>query len=49
MKELLVQLQYIYNELKDENEYAIIEKYGYNAKYLTIILLCKAIFLDFFS
>ncbi|XP_067215141.1 uncharacterized protein [Linepithema humile] len=38
MKDLLTQLQYIYNELKDENEYAILEKYGYNAKCYTIVL-----------
>ncbi|KAH0948755.1 Or9e92 [Eciton burchellii] len=38
VRNLLIQLQYIYNELKDENEIAIIKRYGYNAKYYTIAL-----------
>ncbi|RLU21886.1 hypothetical protein DMN91_006268 [Ooceraea biroi] len=38
MKELLEQLQHIYDELKDENETAIIDKYGYDAKRVTIFV-----------
>nr|XP_012228370.1 PREDICTED: uncharacterized protein LOC105675664 [Linepithema humile] len=38
MKDLLMQLQHTYDKLKDENEYAIVEKYSYNAKYYTVIL-----------
>ncbi|XP_018361497.1 PREDICTED: uncharacterized protein LOC108760194 [Trachymyrmex cornetzi] len=36
---LLEQLQHIYNEIKDENEIAIIEKYGLNAKHYTIRII----------
>ncbi|XP_071637474.1 uncharacterized protein [Temnothorax longispinosus] len=43
---LLEQLQHIYIDLKDENEIAIVEKYGCNAKHYTIriiqITLCSA-------
>ncbi|XP_029175695.1 odorant receptor 47a-like [Nylanderia fulva] len=38
MKNLLEQLQYIFNELKDENEIAIFMKYGNNAKRCTAII-----------
>ncbi|XP_018317170.1 uncharacterized protein, partial [Mycetomoellerius zeteki] len=44
---LLEQLQYIYNEIKDENEIAIIEKYGLNAKRYTIRIIRKIKFNDF--
>ncbi|KAL6260672.1 hypothetical protein P5V15_008192 [Pogonomyrmex californicus] len=47
VRSLLEQLQHIYSELKDENEIAIIEKYGYNAKRYTIriikITLCSGL------
>jgi len=36
-----MKLQYICNELKDENEIAIIKKYGYTAKRYTITLTSK--------
>lgn len=42
VKNLLMQLQHIYDELKDEKEIAIIKKYGYNAKYYTTLLMGKA-------
>jgi len=42
-----MKLQYICNELKDENEIAIIEKYGYIAKRYTIALTGKIIFSNF--
>ncbi|XP_067216122.1 odorant receptor 47a-like [Linepithema humile] len=38
VKNLMMQLEHIYNKLKDKNEIAIIEKYGYNAKRHTIAL-----------
>ncbi|XP_011860674.1 PREDICTED: uncharacterized protein LOC105557894 [Vollenhovia emeryi] len=38
IKYLLEELQHIYNELTDENEIIIIEKYGYYAKCYTITL-----------
>lgn len=41
---MLEQLQYICNELKDENEIAIIINYGNNAKRYTAIFLCKTAF-----
>jgi hypothetical protein len=44
MEKLLRQLQHVCNELKEEKEIAIMEKYGWNAKYYTIILICKIIF-----
>jgi len=43
-----MKLQYICNELKDENEIAIIEKYGYIAKRYTIALMGKIIFSYFY-
>jgi len=38
IKELLAQFQYIRDELKDENEIAIAEKYNYNARRYTTVL-----------
>lgn len=38
---LLEQFQHISNELTDESEIAIIEKYGSNVKRVTIIVSCK--------
>jgi len=43
IKELLGQFQYIYNELKDENEIAIAEKYSYNARRYAVVLTSKII------
>jgi len=43
----LEQLQHIYNEIKDENEIAIIEKYGSNAKRYTVRIIRKIKFIDF--
>ncbi|XP_036142844.1 uncharacterized protein LOC105834270 [Monomorium pharaonis] len=39
MKDLLMQLQHIFNELKDESENAIIKKYGQNGKRYTVVLI----------
>ncbi|XP_011863550.1 PREDICTED: uncharacterized protein LOC105559673 isoform X2 [Vollenhovia emeryi] len=39
MKDLLVQLQHVHNELKDKNEIAIMKKYDYIANYHTVILI----------
>lgn len=47
MKNSLTQLQYTYNKLKDKNEIAIIEKYNYNAKRFTTVLISKLIITDF--
>jgi len=41
MKYLLMQLQYIYDKLKDEKEIAIIKKCGYNAKRYTVVFMGK--------
>ncbi|KAL6425044.1 hypothetical protein ACFW04_009385 [Cataglyphis niger] len=38
VKDLLTQLQYVYDQLKDECENAIVEKYNSNAKHFTIVL-----------
>lgn len=38
------QFQYIYNNIEDNNEFVIIEKYGNNAKHFTIVLISKKIF-----
>jgi len=38
---MLDQLQHIYDELKDKNEIAIYEKYGYFAKRFTINMISK--------
>jgi hypothetical protein len=38
-----VQFRYIYDELKDENEIAIAEKYNYNAKRYIVTLTSKTI------
>lgn len=43
------QLQRIFNDLKDNNEIAIIERYGRNAKCYTVTLTSKIIFYNFFS
>lgn len=39
------QLQNIYDNIKDNNEFVIMEKYGNNAKHYTIVLISKKIFL----
>jgi len=44
MKDLLMQLQNICSELKDESENAIIKKYSQNAKQYTVALISKIIF-----
>ncbi|XP_050460195.1 odorant receptor 4-like [Cataglyphis hispanica] len=45
MRNLMEQLQNIYNELKDENEFNIMKKYGNNAKHYTAriigVLMCS--------
>ncbi|XP_071637991.1 uncharacterized protein [Temnothorax longispinosus] len=43
VKNLLMELQHIYDELKDEREIAIIKKYGYNAKRYTAVLTAAAV------
>jgi len=48
MKELLMELQDIFDGLKDKNEIAIMQEYSYNAKRYTITLTGKAIFLNFY-
>jgi hypothetical protein len=40
---LLAQFQYIHDELRDENEIAIAEKYSYNARRYTAALTSKII------
>ncbi|XP_070167635.1 odorant receptor 9a-like [Polyergus mexicanus] len=56
VKDLLEQLQYIYNELKDKNEFAIIFAYGCSAKRCTAVLticgicsLCALIVFELWS
>jgi len=44
MKKLLRQLQHVFNELKEEKEIVIMEKYVWNAKCYTVIFICKIIF-----
>ncbi|XP_067216125.1 odorant receptor 43a-like [Linepithema humile] len=44
VKDLLAQIEHTYNQLKDENEHAIIEKYGYIAKWYTAVLGTFGIF-----
>ncbi|XP_067215143.1 uncharacterized protein [Linepithema humile] len=39
IKDLLIQLQHVYNQLKDKNEYTIVEKYNHYAKCYTVILI----------
>jgi len=39
MKDLLEQLQHVCDRLRNANEIAIIERYGYSAKCYTITLL----------
>ncbi|XP_025270101.1 uncharacterized protein LOC109609774 [Camponotus floridanus] len=42
VKDLLEHLQLACNELKDENEFAIINEYGYNAyRYTTALMICS--------
>ncbi|XP_070151877.1 uncharacterized protein [Polyergus mexicanus] len=43
MKNLLEQLQHTYNEVKDKNELAIINAYGYNAKQCTAVFTISGI------
>lgn len=43
---MLEQLQDVCNELKDENEIAIIEKYGSKAKYYTTTIIRKTIVVE---
>jgi len=38
-----MQLQDIYDRLKDKNEIAIVKEYSYNAKRCTIVLTSKTI------
>jgi hypothetical protein len=38
---MLEKLQYICNELKNEDEIAIIKKYGNDSKRLTFVISCK--------
>lgn len=42
-----MQLQHIYNELKDKNEIAIVKKYDCISTRYTITLTSKIIFIDF--
>ncbi|KAL6425014.1 hypothetical protein ACFW04_009372 [Cataglyphis niger] len=49
VRNLLEQLQYICNELKDENEFAIIKKYGHNTRLCTAIITFFAICSTFFA
>jgi len=44
----LEQLQDVYNKLKDENEIAIIEKYGSKAKCYTIAIIRKTMVVESF-
>lgn len=48
VKKLLIKLQHVCNELKDKNEIAIIEKYGYIARCYTAGLIGRIIFLYFY-
>ncbi|XP_029666066.1 odorant receptor 4-like [Formica exsecta] len=49
VRNLLEQLQYICNEIKDENELAIIKKYGHNTRRCTTIITLFAICSTFFA
>jgi len=46
VKDLLMQLECICNQVKDKNEVAIIEEYNYKARCHTIMLTSKTIFSD---
>jgi len=46
VKYLLEKLQSICNELKNEDEIAIIKTYGKNSKQFTLLVSCKKIFTD---
>jgi len=48
MKELLMELQHIFDGLKDKNEIAIMQEYSCNARRYTITLTGKVIFLNFY-
>jgi len=37
------QIQHVYNDLRDSNEIAIINKYGNNAKQYTVVLTSKEV------
>jgi len=43
------QLQHIYNNIRDNNEIAIVEKYGSEAKYYTAVLISKTYVFIFIS
>jgi len=47
MRYLLEELQYICNELKNEDEIAIMKEYGNDSKRFTLIISCK-IFTDIY-
>ena len=47
MKNLLMDIQHIFNKLEDENEIAIMEKYSCIAKRYRIVITGKAIFINF--
>lgn len=49
VKDLLVQLQNLYDGLKDKNEIAIIKKYSCNGKRYTTAFTSKIIFLNFYT
>jgi len=48
IKELLTQIQYIYDELKDGNEMGVLEKYNYNARRYTVTHTSKTIISIFY-
>lgn len=48
LRNLLERLQNVCDELKDENEIAIIEKYGYKAKRYTYAIICKITYVEFY-
>lgn len=48
VRSLLEQLQDVCNELKDENEIAIIKKYGSKAKCYTIAIIRKTMVVESF-
>jgi hypothetical protein len=49
VKDLLEQLQYVYDKLKTKDEIAITERYDYYAKCYTIILAGKLIYLNLYT
>ncbi|KYM79963.1 hypothetical protein ALC53_09668, partial [Atta colombica] len=48
MKDLLMQLEHICNQMKDKNEVAIINEYNYTARRYTIILTVLVVIVGFF-